>query len=80
MEGRPKATFVISRQIVGTKLAREVREALDEYGLPIMQSLTSQRVVYANSAANGLTVLDTEPEGAAAREIRELIKEITSWR
>ena len=80
MDGRLKAAFVVSRQIVGSKLAREVRDALEDYGLPIMKSLTSQRVIYANSATNGSTVLDTEPDGAAAKEIRALIEEVTSWR
>ena len=79
MDGRLKAAFVVSRQIVGSKLAREVRDALEDYGLPIMKSLTSQRVIYANSATNGSTVLDTEPDGAAAKEIRALIEEVTSW-
>ncbi len=80
LEGRPEAAFLVSRQIVGTKLAREVRDALEEYGLPIMQAFTSQRVIYANSATNGSTVLDAEAEGAAAREMKDLIKELTSWR
>jgi chromosome partitioning protein len=72
-EGIPKAAFVISRQIVGTKLANEVRKALNDYELPIMKSYTSQRVIYANSATTGSTVLDTEPQGAASKEMLSLI-------
>jgi chromosome partitioning protein len=79
-DGIPNAAFVISRQIVGTKLANEVRKALDDYELPIMNSYTSQRVIYANSATTGSTVLDTEPQGAASKEMLSLIKEIISWR
>jgi len=79
-EGIPNAAFVISRQIVGTKLVNEVRKALDDYKLPIMNSYTSQRVIYANSATTGSTVLDSEPQGAASKEILSLIKEIISWR
>ncbi|MCC6135194.1 MAG: AAA family ATPase [Gammaproteobacteria bacterium] len=78
--GKPSAAFLISRQIVGTKLAAEAREALEGYQLPILQNLTSQRVIYANSAARGSTVLDDEPTGAAAEEIRALVKEIIAWR
>ncbi len=78
--GRPKAAFVVSRQIVGTKLASEVRDALQEYHLPIMKSFTCQRVIYANSATNGSTVVDTEPTGAATKEINSLLQEVISWR
>ena len=78
--GKPTAAFLISRQIVGTKLAAEAHEALEGYQLPILQNLTSQRVIYANSAVRGSTVLDDEPTGAAAKEIRALVKEIIAWR
>lgn len=79
-DGKPAAAFLISRQIVGTKLAGEVREALEGYHLPILKNLTSQRVLYAQSAARGSTVLDDEPGGAAAEEIRALVEEIVAWR
>jgi chromosome partitioning protein len=78
-EGRPLAAFIISRQIGGTKIAREAREALESYQLPIFKSYTTQRVIYANSAATGSTVLDAEPEGHAAQEIRALLQEIVAW-
>jgi chromosome partitioning protein len=78
-EGRPLAAFVISRQIVGTKIAHEAREALEGYQLPIFKSYTSQRVIYANSAATGSTVLDADPEGPAAQEIRTLLQEVMTW-
>jgi chromosome partitioning protein len=61
---RPKAALVISRQIAGTRLAQEIREALQEYGLPIMTADTTQRLAYPHSAAQGVSVLDTEPAGA----------------
>ena len=75
-DGRPRAAFVVSRQIVGTRLADEVHQALEDYDLPILKAWTSQRVVYANSASNGSTVLDTEPGGAAADEVRALMQEL----
>ena len=79
-DGKLKAAFLVSRQIVGTKLAGEIRAALEGYGLPIFSAYTSQRVIYANSAAQGSTVLDAEPQGAAAAEIRTLVQEIRTWR
>jgi chromosome partitioning protein len=78
-EGRPLAAFVISRQIGGTKIVREAREALEGYQLPIFKSYTTQRVIYANSAATGSTVLDAELEGHAAQEIRALLQEVMAW-
>jgi chromosome partitioning protein len=76
---KPKAAFVVSRQIVGTRLAGDARKALEGYQLPIFKSCTSQRVVYANSATNGATVLDVEPEGPAAKEIRALQEELAAF-
>ena len=64
---------------MGTKIAHEAREALEDYQLPIFKSYTSQRVIYANSAATGSTVLDADPEGPAAQEIRTLLQEVMTW-
>jgi chromosome partitioning protein len=71
-----KAAFVVSRQIVGTKLAGEVYEALKGYQLPILTAGTCQRVVYPASAAKGGTVFDVEPSSPAALEIMALAKEL----
>ena len=79
-DGKLKAAFLVSRQIVGTKLAGEIRAALEGYGLPIFRAFTSQRVIYANSATQGSTVLDAEPQGVAAEEIRALVEEVRAWR
>jgi len=78
-DGKPKAAFVVSRQIVGSKLSGEVKTALEGYGLPILNSCTSQRVIYPTSAAAGSTVVDDEPNGAAAKEIQAILEELLSW-
>lgn len=75
----PHARFLISRQIVGTALAREVEGALDEYGLGVFRTRISQRIAYAEAISQGSTVLDTEPGGKAAIEIENLTKEILDW-
>jgi len=75
-DGRPRAAFVVSRQITNTRLATESRQALLELGFPILTAYTSQRIAYAQSSSNGRTVLDTEPEGVAAKEVRTLTKEV----
>jgi chromosome partitioning protein len=78
-EGRPRAAFVVSRRIQGTKIGDEIRNALASYDLPVFGSGTTQRVIYANSAATGTTVLDTDPNGPAAEEIRALTQELKEF-
>jgi chromosome partitioning protein len=75
-DGRPRAAFVINRQILGTRLAGGVDEVLASYGVPVLESRTSQRVAYSEAMAAGLTVLDYEPDGKASDEIRSLYNEL----
>lgn len=75
-EGKLQAAFVVSRAIKGTKIGAEVNEALVGYGLPVLEARISQRVIYPGTAAIGTTVLDDEPDGDAAKEIRVLATEI----
>lgn len=78
-EGLPKAAFIINRQIMHTKLGKEIRGILAGYKLPVFNSGTFQRIVYAKTAATGSTVLDVEPNGEAASEIRKLIVELKEF-
>lgn len=75
-EGHPKAAFIISRVIKNTQLSKEIGEALEGYGLPVFKNFTTQRVVYAKSAAVGSSVLDVEHEGEAAKEIMAIVEEL----
>lgn len=75
-DGKLKAAFVVSRAIKGTKMGAEVAEALAGYGLPVLESRITQRVSYPGTAAAGTTILDAEPDGDGAREIRALMNEI----
>lgn len=76
-DGRLQAAFVVSRAIKGTRIGAEITETLEGYGLPILTARITQRVSYPTTAASGTTVLDTEPQGDAAAEIRALLEEIT---
>ena len=71
-----KTLFVINRKIVNTAIGRDVADALSEYELPIMKSEICQRVGFAESAGVGQTVLETEPNSIASKEIEKLIGEI----
>ncbi|MCP4234507.1 MAG: AAA family ATPase [Aestuariibacter sp.] len=73
--GKPKAAFVVSRRIQGTKLGREVEDALHGYELPVLKSSTSQRVAYPTTASEGQTVF-VEPDGPAAKEIDAIMNEL----
>lgn len=77
-DGKLSAAFVISRAIRGTKIGSEIAEVLADYGLPILKTRITQRVIFPASAAKGSTVLDDEPGGAAALEILALRDELRS--
>ena len=78
-DGKPKAAFIISRVIKNTQLGKEIREALEGYNLPVFKNFTTQRVVYAKSAATGLTVLSSESKEDAANEIRAIANELKDF-
>jgi len=75
-DGKLKAAFVVSRAIKGTRIGAEITEALTGYGLPVLEARITQRVSYPGSAAAGTTILDLEPEGDGASEVRALLAEI----
>lgn len=75
-DGVPRAAFVVSRQVAGTHLAREVNEAVQGFGFPVFESRTSQRVAYAEAGQSGLTVFELEPDGKAAAEIDAITTEL----
>jgi chromosome partitioning protein len=75
-DGLPKAAFVISRTNPTTRLSKEIVEALEVFELPIFKSFTSQRVVYAESATTGLTVLDVNGNLEAKKEIISIKDEV----
>ena len=74
-DGSPKAYFCISRRISSTLLSNEVIQALEGYPLPIMNSYTTQRIIYAKSAAEGQTVFDSN-NNEAIQEITNIVNEI----
>ncbi|MUG96937.1 AAA family ATPase [Scytonema sp. UIC 10036] len=71
-----KAVFVINRKIVNTAIGRDVVEALEQYPFPVLQSAVSQRVVFAESAAEGKTVLEVDKNGSASKEVKALVQEL----
>jgi len=69
--------FVINRKIANTAIGRDVEGALEPFGLPVLEPALCQRVVYAESAAQGLSVAEAAPTSEAAREIAALVAAIS---
>lgn len=68
--------LLICRKIVGTRIGREAREALETYGVDIFEAEISQRVAFVEAMISGRSVLDYAPRSEAAVEIRHLCDEI----
>jgi chromosome partitioning protein len=64
----------VSRSGSEAAVVREARDALKVYGLPITPIVIRHRIAYQHAFASGLTVLEYEPSGAAANEIRALFQ------
>jgi chromosome partitioning protein len=71
-----KAVFAVNRKIVGTAIGRDVAAALATYPVPVLQAAISQRVGFAESAAAGQTVLETDATGPGSEEIRAMVAEL----
>ena len=71
-----KSVFVVSRKIGRTVLSRDINEALAEFEIPILRAGTTQRVVYAEALTGGTTVIELQPNGPAAEEIRAIVAEL----
>jgi chromosome partitioning protein len=76
-----KAAFVINRRIARTAIGRDAAAALAQFeDVPVLASVLNQRVVYAESAARGLSVIEAQPSSEAAREIDALAREVLGAR
>lgn len=68
--------FVVSAQVVGTALAAGVQTALESFDVPVLDARTSQRVAYTEALGAGQGVLEYEPGGKAAAEVRALYDDV----
>ena len=74
-----KSAFVVNRKIANTAIGRDVGEALAAYEMPILTSTVTQRVIYAEAAAQGKAVFEIDTAGPAAAEIAALVAEILEF-
>ena len=68
-----KAAFVINRKIANSALGRDFESALVSFELPVLPAPLQQRIIYAESAAQGLSVMEAAPRSEAAREVASLV-------
>ncbi len=70
--------FLINRLFPNTMLGAEIVEALAGFEIPVLNTVIRNRTEYAKAARTGLTAIETEPQGPAAREMQALAAEVTS--
>jgi chromosome partitioning protein len=76
-----KVAFVVNRKIANTAIGRDVASALAEFEVPVLPVAVHQRVLFAESAAQGLAVFEAAPNSDAAREIAQLVLSVENqWR
>jgi chromosome partitioning protein len=73
-----KIVFVVNRKIANTAIGRDVASALAEFDVPVLPVSLHQRVLYAESAAQGLAVIEAGPNSDAARELMALAEIVSS--
>jgi chromosome partitioning protein len=74
-----KAVFVVNRKITNTAIGRDVGEALSAYEVPSLVASITQRVVFAEAAAQGKSVYEIDAEGPAAAEIEAVKVELMEF-
>ena len=68
--------IVINKRVVGTRIGREARQALESYGLDIFDTEICQRIAHVEAIIAGLAVIQYQPRSEAANEIRSFCNEI----
>ena len=68
--------MLICRKIVGTRVGREVREALENYRMAIFQTEIHQRIAYVEAMIAGMPVMAYAPQSEACQEIKSLCAEM----
>lgn len=74
-EGNP-SLLVLNRVVRRALLSAEMEAATRDLGYDVAKAQLGSRVAFPSSMGSGSTVLETEPGGLAADEIRALAKEV----
>ncbi len=72
-----KSAFLINRKIVNSAIGRDVEKVLQQYDMEILQTHICQRIIYAEAAATGLSVMEEKvKDSLAIEEINNLTIEL----
>jgi chromosome partitioning protein len=68
--------LLINRKIVGTRIGREAREAVEVFHCDVLETELYQRVAYVEALVSGVSVIQYAPGSKAAGEVKRLCEEI----
>ncbi len=71
-----KYRMLITMSQQNTVIVRHVRFELEQLGYLVMKSEMYHRVAYPEAVINGLSPCITDPEGPAARDVNQIIREL----
>ena len=74
-----KYRMIITMSQQNTVIARHVRAELEQLGYLLLKSEMYHRVAYPESAINGSSPCISDPDGPAARDINQIIKELVDY-
>lgn len=75
--GLPHARFVLSRAQKGTRIIGETLDALNETGIPVLETMTTQFDTYKRSAMKGRTIFDASEQNLEAQaQIKVITEEV----
>jgi chromosome partitioning protein len=77
IKARPR--LLINRAITGTIIAREARETLEVFKIPIFETEIASRVALCEAGIAGKTVQEYAAGSQAAEEFARLVKEFLTW-
>ena len=71
-----RVRLLINRKIPGTRVGREVRQALEKFDTPVFETELCQRVAYIEAMRFGVSVMQFAPGSKAAGEIEHWGQEV----
>jgi chromosome partitioning protein len=71
-----RIAMVLTMGMPNTVISRHVRMQLEGEGYPLLKAEMTNRVAYPESGIDGLSPTVTDPDGAAARDIAAIAKEL----
>jgi chromosome partitioning protein len=78
--GNPiRVAMILTMGMLNTVISRHVRSQLEAEGYPLLKAEMTNRVAYPESGIDGLSPIVTDPDGAAARDIAAIAKELATF-